>query len=78
MSEEQVTKSQFKARALEYFREVELSGNTMIVTDRGHPAVEIRRYRADRRSPLETLRGSVVEFNDPLSPVAEDDWEGLA
>ncbi len=75
MSEERITKSQFKAKALEYFREVELSGNTVVVTDRGQPTLEIRRYRADRRSPLDTLRGSVVEFKHPLDPVAEDDWE---
>ncbi|WP_290648676.1 hypothetical protein [Aquisalimonas sp.] len=75
MSEEQITKSQFKARALEYFRQVELSGEPVVITDRGQPTVEIRRYRADKRSPLEKLRGSVVEFKDPLGPVAEDDWE---
>ncbi|MDN3517225.1 type II toxin-antitoxin system Phd/YefM family antitoxin [Aquisalimonas lutea] len=77
MSEKQVTKSEFKARALEYFRQVEVSGEPVVVTDRGQPAVEIRRYRADQRSPLEKLRGSVAEFKDPLAPVAEDDWEAL-
>lgn len=77
MGEDQVTKSQFKARALEYFRQVESSGKPVVVTDRGRPAVEVRRYRADRRSALEKLRGSVVEFRNPLESVAEDEWESL-
>ena len=70
-----VSKSEFKARALEYFRAVEASGDAVIVTDNGQPRIEIRRYRADERSPLERLRGSIVEFKDPTLPVAEDDWE---
>lgn len=77
MDPEHVTKSQFKARALEYFRKVESSGTAVVITDRGQPAIEIRRYRSDRRSPLETLRGSVIELKDPFEPVAQDDWEVL-
>ncbi|GAA3945923.1 hypothetical protein GCM10022278_01350 [Allohahella marinimesophila] len=78
MHQEHVTKSQFKAKALEYFRQVETSGETVVVTDRGHPTIEIRRYRTDQRSPLEKLRGSVVEYKAPTEPVAEDDWEAMS
>lgn len=78
MEQKQVTKSQFKAKALEYFRKVETSGESVVITDRGQPTVEIRRYRHDQRSPLERLRGSVVEFREPIEPVGEDDWEALA
>lgn len=74
MAPKRVSKSEFKARALEYFRAVEASGDTVIVTDNGKPKIEIRRYRADERSSLERLRGSVVEFIDPTEPVAEDEW----
>ena len=77
MDLERVTKSQFKARALEFFRKIEDSGSSVIVTDHGNPTVEIRRYRADKRSPLEALKNSVVEFREPTEPVAEDDWEVL-
>jgi antitoxin (DNA-binding transcriptional repressor) of toxin-antitoxin stability system len=73
-----VSKSDFKARALEYFRAVEASGDTVIVTDNGRPKIEVRRYRADERSAVERLRGSVVEFKDPTQPVAEDDWEAAS
>lgn len=73
-----MTKSQFKARALEYFRQVETSGHAVVVTDRGKPTVEIRRFRSDHRSALERLKGSVVEFKEPTEPVAVDDWEVLS
>lgn len=73
-----VSKSQFKAKALEYFRSVEASGDAVIVTDNGQPKIEIRRYRTDERSSLERLRGSIVEFKEPTQPVAEDDWEAAS
>ena len=75
MNQQRVTKSQFKAKALEYFRQVEMSGGSLVITDRGQPTVEIRRYRSDQRSPLDKLRGSVVEYKAPTEPVAENDWE---
>ncbi|TGG93629.1 type II toxin-antitoxin system Phd/YefM family antitoxin [Natronospirillum operosum] len=78
MKQEHVSKSRFKAMALEYMRRVETSGESVVITDRGQPTVEIRRYRSDRRSPLETLKGSVVDFNAPTDPVAEDDWEAVS
>ena len=77
MNTEEVSKSQFKARALEIFRQVEASGESIIVTDKGRPAIEVRRFKKDKRSPLERLRGSVIELTDPFEPVAEDDWEAL-
>jgi len=78
VEQERVTKSEFKAKALEYFRDVEKSGRTIVVTDRGQPTVEIRRFRSDERSPLDKLKGSVVELIDPTEPVAVDDWDALS
>jgi antitoxin (DNA-binding transcriptional repressor) of toxin-antitoxin stability system len=75
---EQVSKSQFKAKALEFFRQVEAAGDTVIVTDHGRPTIEIRRYRDTEREPLEILKGSVTEYADPTGPVGEDDWETLS
>lgn len=77
MQAEQVSKSQFKAKALEIFRQVETSGEPIIVTDKGRPTIEVRRYKADKRSPLERLRGSVTELSDPFEPVGEEEWEVL-
>jgi PHD/YefM family antitoxin component YafN of YafNO toxin-antitoxin module len=67
-----VSKAQFKAKALELFRQVEATGAPVIVTDKGRPAIEVRRYRTDQRSPLERLQGSVIELIDPFEPVWED------
>ncbi len=70
-----ISKSQFKARALELFRQVEISGEPIIVTDHGEPTVEIRRYAAPSRDPLDRLRGSVIRYDRPTDPVGDDDWE---
>ena len=66
---QQVAKSQFKARALELFRKIEESGSSVVVTDKGRPIVEVRRYRMNHRSPLEVLRNSVADFKRPTEPV---------
>lgn len=73
-----VSKSQFKARALEYFRLVETQGEPLVVTDHGVPTLEIRRYQTSAaRPPLERLRGSVLRYDQPTEPVAENDWDAL-
>lgn len=74
----EVSKSQFKAKALEYFRKVESTDESVIVTDHGKPTIEVRRFRNHDRSPLEILRGSVTEYVDPTEPVGVDEWEALA
>lgn len=75
MNIEHVTKTQFKSKALEYFRQVEATGEVVVITDRGEPTIEVRRYQSDQRSPLERLRGSVVDYRSPTEPVAADEWE---
>lgn len=75
MDGNQVSKSEFKAKALEYFRQVEASGQNVIVTDHGKPVLEVRPYRGTDRDPLVVLRGSVVRYDNPTGPIAADDWE---
>ena len=75
--ETEVSKSQFKAKALEILRRVEATGESVLVTDHGKPTIEVRRHRSLGRSPLELLRGSVVDYLDPTEPVGEQDWEAL-
>lgn len=75
MSINRVSKSEFKAKALEYFRQVEASGQSVIVTDHGKPALEVRPYRGIERNPLDVLRGSVVRYVKATEPIAADDWE---
>ena len=75
--ETKVSKSQFKAKALEILRRVEATGEPVLVTDHGKPTIEVRRHRSLERSPLDLLRGSVVDYIDPTEPVGEQDWEAL-
>jgi len=70
-----VSKSKFKARALEYFREVERTGRALIVTDRGRPVLKVVPYRADPAESLRDLKDSVVRYEAPFEPVGVEDWE---
>ncbi len=72
-----VSKSQFKPRSLEYFRLIEESGETMIITDRGKPVLKILPYKADPEDRLKMLRNSVLKYDDPTEPVAAEDWKAL-
>jgi antitoxin (DNA-binding transcriptional repressor) of toxin-antitoxin stability system len=74
---ESVSKSQFKAKALEFFRQVEAGGEPIVITDNGRPTLEIRRYQPPIHDPLAVLRGSVLRYDDPTEPVGEEDWEML-
>jgi len=73
-----ISKSEFKSRALEIFRDVESSAESVIVTDHGYPTIEVSSFRIIERSPLEILKGSVIEYSNPTDPVGEDDWEVLS
>lgn len=72
-----ISKSEFKARALELFRQIETSGEPLVVTDHGRPVLEVRPYRAPNSDPLDLLRGSVTRYEKPTEPVAPDDWESM-
>ena len=67
MNNIQISKSEFKAKALEYFRQVESSGTSLIVTDHGnHPL---------RYVPTMELSALPYRYSEP---VGEDDWEALS
>jgi antitoxin (DNA-binding transcriptional repressor) of toxin-antitoxin stability system len=69
MNSFKLSKSEFKANAFEFFRQVEESGQSIVITDRGKPIVEIRAYLNDKRSPLHILRGSVLRYDNPIEPI---------
>jgi len=72
-----VSKSQFKARALQYFREIEESGRALIVTDHGRPVIKVTPYHPDADELLRALRGSVISYKQPMEPVGIDAWDVL-
>ena len=71
-----VSKSQFKPKALAYLREVEESGEALVITDRGRPVVRVAPF-APAAATLERLRGCVIRYDRPTDPVAVEDWEAL-
>ncbi len=73
-----VSKSKLKARALQYFRQVEQTGHELVITDRGKPVLKIVPYQADPNETLRILKGSILRYDDPTEPVALEDWESLA
>ena len=78
--EHTVSKSKFKPRALEYFRQVEESRRGLIITDRGKPVLRIAPYQSgsDAKSAGPArLRGAVTRYEDPFAPVGLKDWEAL-
>ncbi len=72
---EQISKTEFKAHALEVLRDIEQSGQSRIITDRGRPTLEIRKLRQQEVNPLDLLKGTVVKYEAATTPVTDDDWE---
>jgi prevent-host-death family protein len=75
--EHRVSKSKLKAHALEYLREVQRTGQELIITDHGRPVLKIIPYTEDPQETLRGLMGSVVRYDEPTEPVATEDWESL-
>jgi antitoxin (DNA-binding transcriptional repressor) of toxin-antitoxin stability system len=70
----QVSKTEFKAKALEYFRQIEQSGEHVVVTDHGKPALVVSPFHGLNRDPLEILSGTVVRYDNPTDPI-DVEWE---
>ena len=70
-----VSKSALKAKMLEYFRQVEQTGEELVVTDNNQPVLKVTRL-GPRRKAAEVFadaRGRVVYHEDPLAPTL-DEW----
>ncbi len=76
--ESEISKSRFKAHALEIFRHVEMTGEPVIVTDHGTPSLIVRKYEVQIVNVRDMLKGSILRYDSPLEPVGLEDWEGLA
>lgn len=74
----EVSKSKFKAHALEIFRRIERTGKPVIITDHGNPTLIVQKYTPRVQSAQQRLKGSVLRYDDPFTPVADDDWEALS
>ena len=70
-----VSKSRLKAKMLEYFRSVEETGETLVVTSNGKPVLKVVPFR--ERTDPDTLfaaeRGHVLYREDPVADTS-DEW----
>lgn len=72
--ETEISKSKFKARALEILRTIEQTGEPVIITDRGTPTLIVQKLSA-AADAVTKLKGSVLRYDAPFAPVGEGDWE---
>jgi prevent-host-death family protein len=72
-----ISKSRFKPKALEYFRYVEKTGKALIITDQGKPVLKIIPYSGTPDDILKELRGTVKKYKSPTEPVGIEDWNAL-
>lgn len=72
-----VSKSQFKPRSLEYFRQIEQTGEELVITDHGRPVLKILPFIDDPEACFKGLRNTVQKYEDPMEPVGADEWEAV-
>jgi antitoxin (DNA-binding transcriptional repressor) of toxin-antitoxin stability system len=71
---EPVSKSALKARMLEYFRQVEQTGEELIVLDNNRPVLKVVPFRTKRpaREVFADARGKVIYREDLLAPTTAE------
>jgi len=74
-----ISKSQFKAHALELLRMVEKQKQPLIITHDGKPVAKVIPYKEESKPEdvLKSLRGSVLRYDNPTEPVGLEDWDML-
>jgi antitoxin (DNA-binding transcriptional repressor) of toxin-antitoxin stability system len=81
-----ISKGKLKAKMLEYFREVERTGESLIVTDHGRSVLEVRPIR--RSSTIQEVLAEYrsgsgpgcaeIQTEDILAPIPAEEWEALS
>ena len=73
-----ISKSKLKTHMLRIFRELEQSGEEVIVTDRGNPVLRISPYKKKRtvRELFADVQGKVIFHEDPDTPTT-DEWQDV-
>ena len=71
----QVSKSQLKAKMLEYFRKIEETHEGVIVTDHGRPTLRIVPFRPKKsaQAVFGKTQG-MVRYHEPLTTPTTDEW----
>ena len=72
-----ISQSEFHLRVPEYLKEIEQTGEALVITRRGKPILKIVPYEKKQSDILKSLRNSVIQYDHPTSPVGLEDWESL-
>ncbi len=72
-----VAKSELKPKMLKFFRQIEKTGEELIVTDHGKPVLRIVPFIEDSDKCFDELKGTVIKFVNPTEPVGLNDWDLL-
>jgi antitoxin (DNA-binding transcriptional repressor) of toxin-antitoxin stability system len=69
--------SEFKAKCLALFDEVERTGDVLVVTKRGKAIAEVRPHRPEvKRGPFGIWKGQTEILGDIISPI-DVEWDAL-
>lgn len=70
-----IGKAEFKAHCLRIMNEASRTGETVIITQRGKPVMELKPIKPKQRKPLfGSLRHPEYRFDDPDSPAYDQPW----
>lgn len=74
-----VPAGEFKAKCLKLIDEVNESGDTLIVTKRGRPVVEVRPAppAGKRKSIIGAMKGEIQILGDIISPIDGLEWDAM-
>ncbi len=64
-----ISKSKLKPVMLKVFREIEQTGEELVITDHGRPVLKVIPYKTEKKDTLDELRGTVIRYDDPFEPV---------
>lgn len=67
--------AEFKAHCLRIMEEANRSGETVVITKRGKPFMEMKRIEPKQRGSLfGCMKGSVTILGDIVSPAYDEPW----
>jgi antitoxin (DNA-binding transcriptional repressor) of toxin-antitoxin stability system len=67
--------AEFKAHCLRIMEEASRTGETVVITKRGKPFMEMRRAESEKRKPLfGSMKGTIQILGDIEGPAYEGPW----
>ena len=72
--------AEFKAKCLNLIDQMAKDDESIVITKRGKPVAVLSPARepGGRRSIIGAMKGSVLRYDEPLSPAADpDDWDAV-